>query len=188
MNQTPGRIDQIHAGTEPIERIDEVRDFRRLELEHSANQHGSPDMRRDQPHLPARLVVDDAVPFVAEDSENGGADGRPVDDRAQEIDQALGLGPLTIQFALGEFADRHQVGGRNRLFKVAEKVPLCGRIDLLKESNRQRRLESNAVRDRRVRNADILAEKSATGTADKAGDPFDGTLPKRSFRRRRKRR
>ena len=107
--------------------------------------------------------------------------GRPVDDRAQEIDQALGLGPLTIQFALGEFAERHQVGGRNRLFEVAEKVPLCGRIDLLKESNRQRRLESNAVRDRRVRNADILAEKSAAGAADKAGDPFDGALPKRRF-------
>ena len=68
MNQAPGRIDQIHAGTEPIERIDEGRDFRRLELEHSADQYGAPDMRRDQPHLPARLVVDDAVPLVAEDS------------------------------------------------------------------------------------------------------------------------
>ena len=179
VNETPGRIDQIHAGTKPIERIDEGRDFRRLELEHSADQHGAPDMRRDQPHLPARLVVDEAVSLVAEHSEDGRADRRPVDDRAQEIDEALGLGPLTIQFALGEFAERHQVGGRNRLFEVAEKVPLGGRIDLLKESNRQRPLESEAVRDRDVVDADVLAEKPGAGAADEAGGPFDGALPKR---------
>jgi hypothetical protein len=93
-------------------------------------------MRRDQPHLPAGVVVDEAVSLVPEHPEYRYADRRPVDHGAQEIDQALGFGPLTIQLTLGEFIDRHQVGGGNRLFKVAEKVALCGRVDLLKQSNR----------------------------------------------------
>ena len=38
VNETPARIDQIHARAEPIERIDECRDFRGLELEHPADQ------------------------------------------------------------------------------------------------------------------------------------------------------
>ena len=96
VDEAPARIDEKHARSQPIERIDERRDFRRLELEHSANQHGTPDVRRDQTHLPARAVIDDAVSLVAEDSEDGRADRRPVDNGAQEIDDSLGLGPLTI--------------------------------------------------------------------------------------------
>ena len=136
-------------------------------------------MRRDQTHLPTRVVVDDAVSLVAEHSEYGRADRRPVDDRAQEIDKTLGLGPLTIQFGLGEFSERHQVGGRNRLFEVAEKVPLCGRIDLSKERNRQRRLKSKRCGIAACGSTDILAEKSGAGAADKVGGPCDGALPKR---------
>ncbi len=71
VNQTSGRIDEIHARTKPVERIDESRDFRGLELEHSADQHGAPDMRSDQPHLPTCLVIDHAVSLVAEHSEDG---------------------------------------------------------------------------------------------------------------------
>ena len=75
-------------------------DFGRLELEHPADQHRTPDVRSDQPHLPARPVIDAPVPFVAEHAEYGDADGRPVDNRAKEIDMAQRLRPLTIQFGL----------------------------------------------------------------------------------------
>ena len=162
MNESPVRIDEIHARAKPIERIDECRDFRRLELEHSADQHGAPDMRSDQPHMPTRLIVDEAVSPAAEHSEDGRADRCPVDHRTQEIDQSLRLGPLTIQVGLGEFCERHQVGGRNRHFEVAEKVPLRGRIDLLKEGNRQRPLESDARAGLdAVQGTDVLAEQPA---------------------------
>ena len=119
----PVRVDEKHRRGKPIERINERRDFRRLELEHSANQHGSPDVRRNQTHLPTRLVIDDTVSLVAEDSEDGRADRSPVDDRTQEIDQSLGFGPLTIQFGLAEFAERDQVGGRNRRSRSPRKCP-----------------------------------------------------------------
>ena len=105
--------------------------------------------------------------------------GRPVDNRAEEIDQALRLGPLTIQFGLGEFAERHQVGGRNRLFEVAEKVPLCGRIDLLKEGDRQRRLESErGAGSTACWDADILAEKPAAGSRRQSRRPVRWRSPK----------
>ena len=97
-----------------------------LELEHPADQHRTPDVRSDQSHLPARPVIDDAVSLVAEHAEDGDADGRPFDDRAEEIDKAVRLRPLAIQFGLGQFPERDQIGGCDRLFEVAEKVPLCG--------------------------------------------------------------
>ena len=96
VDETRARIDEKHARSQPVERIDERRDLRRLELEHSANQHGTSDVRRNQTHLPTRAIIDDAVSLVAEDSEDGRADRRPVDDGTQEIDDSLGFGPLTI--------------------------------------------------------------------------------------------
>ncbi|MEP6836594.1 MAG: hypothetical protein ABJA75_00965 [Bradyrhizobium sp.] len=181
MNETSTGIDQVHARTKPIERVDEGRDFGSLELEHPADQDGTPDMRRDQPHLPARMVVDGAVALVAEDSEYGRADRGPVDDRADEVDEALRFGPLAIQFTLGEFCERHQIGGGNRLFEVAEKMPFRGWIDLSKKLGRQRHLKSGAMGYRGVMCADILAEKPASGAADKVSDSFDGILPARGI-------
>ncbi len=86
---------------------------------------------------------------------------------------------MSIKVGLSIVCERHQVGGGNRHFEVAEKVPFCGRIDLSKEGNGQRPLEANAVRYRGVRHSDVLAEKSGAGAADKKGDPFEGALPKR---------
>ena len=114
-----------------------MRDFAGLELEHPVDQDGTPDVRRDQSHLPARPVVDQAVSLVAEHAEDGRADRRPVENSADEIDQALRPRPLTIQFGLAQFANRDQVGGRNRLLDVAEKVRLCGRINRFEQGDRQ---------------------------------------------------
>ena len=80
MNQAPVRVDEIHARAQPIEGIDECRDFAGLELEHSADQDGTPDVRSDQSHLPARPLIDKAVSLVAEHAEYGRADRRPVDE------------------------------------------------------------------------------------------------------------
>ena len=71
VKEAPFRVDEIHARAEPIEGIDECRDFAGLELEHSADQDGTPDVRRDQSHLPARPVIDEAVSLVAEHAEYG---------------------------------------------------------------------------------------------------------------------
>ena len=125
MNEARFRVDQIHSRAESIERIDEGCELCRLELEHPADQHRTPDVRSDQPHLPARPVIDDAVSFVAEHSEDGDADRRALDHRGKEIDIAERLRPLTIQFGLGQFPERDQIGGCDRLFKVAKEVPLC---------------------------------------------------------------
>ena len=97
VNEAPFRVDEIHARAEPIEGIDEGRHFAGLELEHPADQDGPPDVRSDQSHLPARPVIDKAVSLVTEHAEYGRADGRPVENGAYEIDQALRLRPFAIQ-------------------------------------------------------------------------------------------
>jgi|SRR5215470_16933410 len=82
VNEAPFCVDEIHARAEPIDCIDKCRDLRSLELKHSANQHGASDVRNDQPHLPARPVIDNAVSLVAEHSEYGRTDCTPVDNGA----------------------------------------------------------------------------------------------------------
>jgi hypothetical protein len=177
MNEPPFRVDEIHARAEPIERIYKCRDFRSLEFKHSADQHRTSDVRSDQPHLPARPVIDKAVSLVAEHPEYGRADCRPIEDGAYEIDEALRLRPLAIEFGLGKFFERYQVGGRNRLFDVAEKVRLCRRINRFKQSNRQP-LKSEIIGNSCVACADILVEKPGRGTADEIRRLFHGAPPK----------
>ena len=107
--EAPFRGDEIHARAQPIEGIDEVATSPALNsniLSIRTARH----VRRDQSHLPARPVVDQAVSLVAEHAEDGRADGRPVENGADEVDEALGLGPLTIKFPPAEFANRDQVG------------------------------------------------------------------------------
>ena len=96
VNETSTGIDEEHARAEPIERVNECRDFGGLELEHPADHDGTPDVRRDQPHLLARTIVHDAISLVAKDSEYGRTDRGPLNDRAQEIDKTLRLGPLKV--------------------------------------------------------------------------------------------
>ena len=180
MNEAPFRVDEIHARAESIECIYECRDFRGLELKHPANQDGTPDVRSDQPHLPARPVIDNAVSLVAEHSEYGRADCSPVENGAYEIDEALRLRPLTIYFGLGEFFKRYQIGDRNRLLDVSEKERLCGWINRFKQSDR-RPLKSEIMWHSGVAGANILANKPGCGTADEIGRPFDSALPKRGI-------
>ena len=178
MNEASVRVDQIHARAEPIEGIDEGRDFAGLELEHPADQDGAADVRRDQSHLPARPLIDQAVSLVAEHAEDGRADGRPVENRADEIDEALGPRPLAVQFGLPEFPKGISSRGRNRLLDVAEKVRLGGRIDRLEQRDRQP-LESELMLADGVVGPDILVDERGPGAADESGRPFDGALPKR---------
>jgi hypothetical protein len=177
VNEAPVRIDEIHARAESVEGIDECRDFAGLELEHPADQDGTPDVRSDQSHLPARPLIDKAVPLVAEHAEYRRAERRPVENRADEVDQALRLRPLTIQFGLAEFAKRDQVGGRNRLLDVSEKMRLCGGIDRFEQGDRQP-LESELMLGNGVVGTDILVDERSPGPADEIGRPFDGALPK----------
>ena len=97
---------------------------------------------------------------------------------ADEIDEALGLRPLAIQFGLSKLSKWYQVGGRNRLLDVAEKVRLGGRIDRLEQRDRQP-LESELMLADGVARPDILADERGPGAADESGRSLDSALPER---------
>ena len=79
-----------------------------------------------------RFVIDEAVALVAEDPEHGHACCRPVENGADEVDEALGPSPFPIETGRSEFIVRHQIGSRDRLFDLGEKVSDGGRINLSK--------------------------------------------------------
>ncbi len=122
MNDTPALIDEIQAGVKPIERIGECPGLRNLQIEQSGNDDRAANVRNDQPHAMTRFVIDEAVALVAEDPEHGNAGGRFVENGADEVDKALGPSPFLIKSGLGEFIVRHQIGSRDRLFDLGEKV------------------------------------------------------------------
>jgi hypothetical protein len=125
VNDTPVLIDEIQAGVEPIERIGECPGLRNLLIEQPGNDDRAANVRNDQAHAVTRFVIDEAVALMAEDPEHGDAGGRFVENRAHEVDEALRPGPFLIKCGLGELVVRHQIGGRDRLFDLGEKVFRC---------------------------------------------------------------
>ena len=167
MDEPSFGIDEIHARAEPIERIGERRGFRSFELKHSSDQHGTSEMRSDQAHVPPRLLVDDAVSLMAEHSEYRSAYCSPVDEHAHEIDNALRLGPFTInsvsasspkasnRWSQSAVQGRRESAAR-RMHRSVERVRPATASGIQSDAG------IGGVRD-----ADILAEKSAANAADK---------------------
>jgi hypothetical protein len=79
MDHARARVDEEHAGAETVERIGECRHLDRLEIDHLADQHGAAQVRREQPQAPARVVVGNAIAFMAEDHEGGDAGRRSLE-------------------------------------------------------------------------------------------------------------
>jgi hypothetical protein len=63
-------IDEKHRRGEAVERVSECCSFNRAQVDDLANSHRAPHVGDDQLYSPARLVIDDAVPFVANDRES----------------------------------------------------------------------------------------------------------------------
>ena len=146
VNNTPALIDETQAGVKPIERIGECPGLRDPEIEHSGNQDRPANVRRDQPHAMTRFVVDEAIALMAEHPEQSHACCRSVENGAHEVDKALGMSPFPIERGRREFIVGHQVGSRDRLFDLSEKVSHCGGINWPKQCDRQRPDNSGAVR------------------------------------------
>ena len=89
-------VDEEQPSAETIERIGECCGFRGLEVDHAANQHCTAYVRHDEPHSLTRLIVDETVALVPEDTEHGGARRRFVERGANEIHQALRARPLLV--------------------------------------------------------------------------------------------
>src|SRR5882757_9243720 len=132
VDDTPARIDETQAGVKPIERIDECPGLRSPEIEHPGNHDRAANVRSDQPHAMTRFVIDEAVALMAEHPEHGHACCRSVEGGTDEVDQALRPSPFLIDCGSSEFIVRHQVGSRDRLFDLCEKVSHCGWIYLSK--------------------------------------------------------
>ena len=75
MDHPPAGVDQEQAGADAVEGIGECGRFGGLEIDQLADQHRAANVRDDQAHAPAHLVVDDAIPLVTEDAEKGDAGG-----------------------------------------------------------------------------------------------------------------
>src|SRR5882724_3091412 len=123
MNDTPARIDQIQAGVKPIERISECRGLRNPQIEHSGNHDRAANVRNDHPHAMTRFVIDETVALMAEHPEYDHAGCRFVENGAHEVDKALRPSPFLIKSGRNQFIVRYQIGGRDRLFDLSEKVP-----------------------------------------------------------------
>src|SRR5205085_4377067 len=97
MNDAAAGIDETHAHAETIERVRERRSLRCLQIKHSSDQNRPADMRNDQPHPMPCFVINHAVSLTAEDTEQGCAGCRFVENGTDEIDETLRPHPFPIK-------------------------------------------------------------------------------------------
>ena len=131
MDDAANRIDQEHAGRDTVERIGEGCSFRGLEIDRLADQNGAPDMRNDESHAPARIVVDEAVALVTKDAEHCDAGRGLLQHGCDEVHQARRLRPFAIESGLEEFVVRNQIGGGDRPFDLGRKCPAVDGSNLI---------------------------------------------------------
>ena len=125
----PSPSTRIDAGAQAVHRLRQRCRLVLLEADDLGNHRRTPDVRRDQAHAPACLLIDNAVPLMPEHPEHRGLGGRLLQKDADEIDQPLRLCPFPIETGLEEFVVGNEIGRRCRLF------------DGGKTARRQRRIE-----------------------------------------------
>jgi OOP family OmpA-OmpF porin len=121
-------IDEDHTGTHGVECLGERAGFDLLQVDNLGNHDGAPDVRRDQTHAPARVLIDDAVAPVAEHAKHRCLGRRLLQEDADELDQPLRFSPFAVEPRVEEFLVWHEVGGRSRFFDVGEKPDRGGRV------------------------------------------------------------
>ena len=130
MHHATVRVDQEHPGGEAVENLVQRGGLGLTEIDDPADQHGAPDMRRDEPHPLPRSGIDNAVIAVAKDAEHGHARRRPVEDAADEIDESLRLGPFPIEPRLEKLVIGNHVGRRHGFPDTGEELASVGGIEL----------------------------------------------------------
>src|SRR3974390_3239836 len=90
-------VDQKHRRRKSVERISQRRRLNLVQINNLANVYGAPEMRHQQPHASARLVVDHAIAMVPGHDDGSRASYRFIKDRIEGIAISLRLRPLLVK-------------------------------------------------------------------------------------------
>jgi len=85
VDDPPVRVDQEHAGADAVEGIGQCRGFGGLAAHRRADRHGATHVRSDETHPLAHLVVDETLPLITKDAEEGNARARFFERNAQMV-------------------------------------------------------------------------------------------------------
>ena len=110
VHQPSGRIDQEHAGLQPVERVGHRGGLDAAEIDQLADHRGAPHVRHQQAHAGAHLVVDQPVARVPRDREHRTAGGRLVQRGREHVAPALRRHPFLVERRLEELRQRQDVG------------------------------------------------------------------------------
>ena len=130
VNDAPARIDQQHAGADAVEGVGEGCGLGCLQADHPPDQHRTADVRDDETHAVACLVVDQAIPLVAENREQDCACAGFVERGGDVVHQPLRPHPLLVEARRQELLVRHDVGGGDRLLDLGEEMAGRERVEL----------------------------------------------------------
>src|SRR5882724_5992329 len=121
-------LDGRLRGYEAIQRICGCR-RRRVEVEHFADQHRPANMRDDESHSPAHLVIDEALLVAAKNTEQRKAGRRFIEGGRKVIRPALRSCPLLVDARFDEFGIWHAIVDAVDLSDIKPKLAGRNRID-----------------------------------------------------------
>jgi hypothetical protein len=130
LDDASARVEQKHAGAELVESIGQCRGFRGLAFHGRADQHRAAQVRSDQTHALAHLVVGYAIPFLTEDAEEGHARRRFLADGPCKVHQVPRRRPLLVEASIDELVIGKEIDCGDGLLDLGEEFAGDGRIEL----------------------------------------------------------
>ena len=118
MDNAAFRIEQDHAGTQPIQNVSETGRFGFLDVDGFADKQRAANMRYDQRHASAHFVVNHAAGVVPDNAEQRAACSRPLDYGACNVDPTLRMRPFAIETAAAKPVVRNEIGSAHHLWGI----------------------------------------------------------------------
>src|SRR5271165_342828 len=177
------RVDDEHAGSQFIETVGERCCLDAMKIDHLANEHGAPDVRRNQFETPPHAIIDWPLTGVAHGGEQRTTRRALLQVREKAVHQALGSEPFAKEARPDEFLARNHVGNGYRALHVekndAGKDRIYLTVFLQVDLEIMRSVGPPAPPEQRIRcPADrVLRMKAGRGGADVPTDTFDGVWP-----------
>jgi predicted RNA-binding protein YlxR (DUF448 family) len=130
MHDSTCSIRKEHACRKTIECFSKGSRFGGSVIDYPADERSPANVRDNQPHTLARFIIDEPIPFVAENAEQGGAQRRFFNRGTDEVHASLRLNPLLVEARFDKFVIGQKIGSADRLPDICKIVAGGGGVEL----------------------------------------------------------
>src|ERR1700730_4480758 len=129
MDNAAARIDEEHAGAEPVEGVRKCCRLGLSQIQHLGYEHRPAGMWRDELHATARLIVHEAIALMTKNGEHRDSRGRFFENGGCRVDPPLRICPFLLKAGLKKFAIGQKINRGDDVSDTGEKLRVSRRIE-----------------------------------------------------------